>query len=391
MRTMLSLVLAVLAAGPIPAQEKKPEELPRPQMVGGKTFNLWLRDLRDKDPSVKRDAINAVQMFSDENEAAVKDLLVILETDDWALRCNAAIALNNVAIEPKNVSEVVKALTKQLQETTQINIRYHAAYTLGRFADDAQSAIPVLVPFAKNQSLSWEVRHACVQTLISVGKNKQGVIDARVTATLLSVLMQDKAAAIRHDAFMGLATMGTPSNIMLQDQVARQLQMRLSSSDKIVAVWSNFGLLAQRGIEKKLLKNLADLLRDGDVPTKMQSLRALTMLVNVLKGGAKDALAVIIDTLNDADPGVFSSACWSLRQLYQVVGIDDRAQTILTGIIKEEIAKEEIALAKAKKANPMSQMQQTPKHYTAQFTLDFLKGEIDPKTGQKKTTKVTKP
>src|SRR5205814_8902323 len=120
-------------------------------------------------------------------------------------------------------------------------------------------------------------------------------------------------AAIKHDAFMGLATMGTPTNATLQNDVARQLQIRLKSSDKIVAVWANFGLLAQRGIKKEYLTNLASLLQnENDPPTKVQAIRALTMLVNVLKGGAKDALAVIIDSLNDKDPSVFGSTCWSL-------------------------------------------------------------------------------
>src|SRR5436305_964298 len=155
---------------------------------------------------------------------------------------------------------------------------------------------------------------------------------------------------------------------MLQDLVARQLQNRLKSSDKIVAVWANFGLLAQRGIKKEYLNNLAELLRNEDVQTKIQAINALTMLVNVLKSGAKDALAVIIDTINDKDPGVFGSACWSLRQLSAVVGIDDRAQTILAGIIKDEIAAEEAALVKAKKEGKTTAvLQQTPKHMNAQF------------------------
>jgi HEAT repeat protein len=419
MRTLISslLVLILLApAGPVLAQPKKPTDPGKkptpdktspteqgPTLVGGRTFDSWRRDLKAIDPSLKHNAINAIQYFGDDNAAAVKDLVYILENDfDTALRCNAAIALQRVAVydgeggKPDEVPLVVKALWMQLDRHPQVNVRYYSAYTLGRFAAHAESAIPYLVKYSQEYNepattgrpsgrVSWEVRHACVQSLINIGRNNKP-IDTKITRALLEAQYRDPAAAVRHDAFMGLATMGPPKP-ELQDLVKKAMEKKKDDkrADKSVVVWAYYGLMSQQGVNKNYLEELTKLLLVSEVQTRVEAINALFMLGMVLKRDAKEAIAVMVEMLDDKDPDVFGAASWSIGQLSDVVGISDRAQTILKRIIEDEDVKQQ------KREKPKEREFKSPKRIRAEYILAILKGEIDPKTGKEKKTTAKKP
>jgi HEAT repeat protein len=455
MRAILSLLLVLLFSGLVSAQEKKPadndkapEKKPEKEKVfevAGRPFAAWLPELRDRDPSVRRGAIQVLRFFETENEVALKDLIEILEKDDFALRLNAAIALMDLSIKEDNklASKAIEALTNQLSRSNQINLRQQCALTLARFSTHAQSAIPTLVNVAKDyrnpwdlrftcvqtffavasptldekqvpdlvstlldqmrrpecqisaryqcalalgqfgpqaqsaiQTLSffaqdkgntWEVRHACVQSLISVGK-KDKMVSKEVTAALLNVYKNETAAAIRHDAFMGLATMGTPASPSLRESVMRMLQARLKDKDGVVVVWAYFGLIANDGVKPLYVNPLVDMMKNADVPTRIEALHALFILGREVKSKMPE----IVEQLKDKDPAMFGPTCWVLCQLAENVGIPDEAYKILEGFIADKKTPE-------------------PKRALSKHTLGVLKGEIDPKTGKEKKKTVSKP
>jgi HEAT repeat protein len=316
----LALALVVLGPGMLPAQRVAPSggksgDLPDkkepPATVMGKTVRDWIVELYNKDPSIKRDAIQALPFFGQYSAEAVPMLVYIIESDpDVTLQINAAIVLMHVEVKNKDAPAAVKALVKQLMLSNQLTLRYHCIVTLGRFEELAESAIPYLQRAAADTS-SWELRQAACHALFRIGgKMSKKAADPRVVASLI-VALGDPASKVREEAVMGLALIGRIENQDLRSKYLKALRLCVTDRDKAVVVWSYFGLMLNEGSSADYLREIARYIQTGDVPTKMHALRAL----GLLKREAKTKLPDIIAALKDQDPYVIATAMTVLAQM----------------------------------------------------------------------------
>src|SRR5581483_1751740 len=93
-----------------PKKEKEP-----PPIIAGKTFDKWFEELADRDPSVRRDAVQVMPFFGKHSAPAAPRLAWLVQHDfDVSVRINAAIVLMHVEVLNKDVDTVVRALISQL-------------------------------------------------------------------------------------------------------------------------------------------------------------------------------------------------------------------------------------------------------------------------------------
>src|SRR5262249_60440898 len=126
----------------------------------------WMKDPTSGDPSRRVVAVLATVNFGDEAGDAVPLLIERLSDPDVSPRAKACVALRYVGMHEKHVKDVVKALGQRLStaKESQAVVRYEAAVTLSRFAEDAAPIIPALISGLTDGS-SWEIRHACASVL----------------------------------------------------------------------------------------------------------------------------------------------------------------------------------------------------------------------------------
>jgi HEAT repeat protein len=328
----LVLILALLSPRPGFARDTDPPDTKKPPVkVAGKTIHEWLADMRNPDPSIRRDAIQAVQYFGPYSAPSVPMLVWTLNNDaDSTLRTNAAIVLMNVSVDNKDVPSVVKALKEQVR-SLQVALRYHCVVTLGRFQEEAADAIPVLVSASTDQT-SWEIRQAACASLFQVGNDPKKGPDTRAVAALINAL-RDPASKVRLEAVMSLATLGKIENPDLRIKMLQALQMRLKDREMATVVWAYFGLMVNSDQGNKVyLDALVRLLKTGDVPTKIQTLRAL----GLLKRDALPVLKDMIAALQDEDPFVKGTACAVLAEMKESVDTSGAVDAIKKIIADEK-------------------------------------------------------
>ncbi len=227
----------------------------------------------------------------------------------------------NIEIHDKHITSVVEGLTKELKTNYQVNVRYHCAVSLGRFAE-AKSAIPVLLDMTR-YTLAWEVRQAACASLaqIHTGTNKQ-VPESKVYYGLINAL-GDAAAKVRFEALMSLLALGTPSDPQVKQAMDNGLLRRVNDREKAITVWAYYGLALNNRVSDIYINAIAKLLREGDVPTRIQSMRALSMIIREVRGNARKKLSLIVDTLGDPDPVVTCTAATTLVFISEKCEIDD--------------------------------------------------------------------
>lgn len=285
------------------------------ELVGGKSLADWMKDLKHVDPSQKRDAIQAVQLFKD-NEDCAPTLVYILRNDpDSTLRSNAAIALMYVGVRPRDVKLVVDALAEQMDINFQVALRYYCAHALGRFGSDAKSAMLQLIKATTDQR-SWEIRQAACMSLMRIFNDPEEKVEVDLRAVRAFVTaLNDPASKVRQEALIGILSLGVPSDRELQQQLIAQLLKRLNDKEKFIVVWAYYGLLMNTGVNETYLNALANFLKKGDVPTRVQAIRALGMLGKE----ARDKIPDIVAAVADPDITVAGTACMTLAKLSEKI------------------------------------------------------------------------
>jgi HEAT repeat protein len=330
MRIVLSYLLALfLLAVPVKAQRADTKDPPDKddgkkdsyQHVGGKTLNEWLKDLKHTDPSQRRDAIQAVQLFK-ENHDATPVLVMILRSDlDSTLRSHAAIALMNVGIRPRDAKSAVDALAEQMEKNYQVPVRYYCAMALGRFGAEAKSALVPLVNATADQR-SWEIRQVACSSLIRIftDEDEKVPVDARALRALI-IALNDPAGKVRQEALVSLLSLGPPTDRELKSLLVDKLIKMLGDREKFIVVWAYYGLMMNLGVNDKYLDALVGYLKKGDVPTKVQTIRALGMLGKE----AKSKIQAIIEAVSDPDPMVAMTACSMLAAMNEKISTGQAA------------------------------------------------------------------
>src|SRR5438552_2290189 len=106
----LGLVASVAATAvtvgalPVYAQpEKKDVEKKRSaERLNGKSMYEWMKDLKDKDPSVRERAIAALKVYGPEAREAAREIIKAINDKDMSLRVNAIITLGFIGMDEKD-------------------------------------------------------------------------------------------------------------------------------------------------------------------------------------------------------------------------------------------------------------------------------------------------
>ncbi len=337
----LAAVCLLAFAGTMPAQSAKttpeparpsPESSKSPPSiteVGGRSYGMWMNDLKSTDPSRRADALLNLPFFGEVAADAVPAVLGHLVDRDVGVRTKAVQFLKAAHVHDKDKVKVVEALAQRLGAGTtgmdsQAIVRYEAATALMRFAEDGKPAIPALLEGLKDNTC-WEIRHACVLVLRRAGWDPKTGPEARVTRALLNQLTADRVERVKLEITTSLGAMGRPSDPKLLAEVVDALQRQGKVQDKPLKLWSHVSLmLLDDKIAEKSLTEIRTLLHSPEREIRLQCLMALSMLGS----RARTAVPDVLEMLDDKEKEVVGAAISALPRM------DDRGARVLNALIK---------------------------------------------------------
>jgi hypothetical protein len=348
-----------------------------PKTFGGKTLEQWKREATHHDASRRAMAIIAITTFGDEAKSAVPLLIGRIKDPDLSPRGKAILALRIIAVDDQDVPRVVEALATRLSRNpysqqlieSQAIIRYEAAVSLRRFADDAAPAIPALINGAHDLSC-WEIRHMCVSILwrAAMGNNKLPkppkppepkksnppsktrpgksrnsersttptlVAPADPRATVIKALLAvmgrpNETYHTRMEAVHGLGALGRPSDPALLRAEIEQLEKyarTTSSENKPLAIWSYASLVAL-GDDNKGDEALVAIAKFLKPDHKLEHRAEAAQALGALGKRAKKRIPSLVAMLDDKEAVAVSGACTALTQ------IGDSSDKVVTALVR---------------------------------------------------------
>jgi HEAT repeat protein len=315
----LSSGLAFSGSAAAQVKDKEKAQNDPPAEIEGKTFLQWKADIREKDASLREQAISVIWRFGPTAREAVPNLILALGESDPSLREDAAAALGTLArmekgIDNEHVNKVVEGLSKLLRDS-QHSVRLQAAWALAQLGPRAKNVIGALCSAATaHDTLSWKVRKAVCYGLGRIALDPKTGPDPKAINTLFN-LLKDPCAPVRLEAIFALSALGVPP-APLAEQEKVELQKRLSDSDKTVSIWARVLLyfLDDKLVSEKGLSFITSyLLKDPEPQVRKSAAEAL----GYLGPKAKSKIADLIAALQDKDLGVVLMAIGALGIMAQ--------------------------------------------------------------------------
>jgi HEAT repeat protein len=301
-----------------------------PPPLGGKTLEQWCKEIRDRDPSFRENAIRTVMLYGrDAQKLAGPYLVSELTDDDTSCRVNAVIAIGVIGLDTKDLANGIKALTGNLTNTQAI-VRYQAAMALGRLGPDAKAAIPQLAQYTLNDRQSWELRRAAAFALGRIARDKENGPSAQAVSALIGRLASEPAAQVRFECVMALGMLGPPSDPQLAGSLTKALEGAAGDRDKTVQVWSRVLL---REITKGTPAADAHLAAIGKM-LEAPELVARTHAAEAIGSIGPDAKACVpglIKLLKDKEPVAV------LKGVFALAALEDAAKPAIAAL--EELKK----------------------------------------------------
>jgi HEAT repeat protein len=159
MKKLSWMVIAVAAAGCSTAEP----------IYQGKPLGAWITSLKDRDPAVRQDAIQALGQMGEE---VVPRLTEALKDTDNRIRMGAADALGRIGPLAK---DALPALDEALRDSDK-NVRRHAAFALGVVDPEDKSVLPTLMEALKDTER--EVRRQAAIALGRFGPEAKAAVPA---------------------------------------------------------------------------------------------------------------------------------------------------------------------------------------------------------------------
>jgi HEAT repeat protein len=313
MRQALSLLVAAALAATAAGQPVRPDVNTNPE-IGGKSLDQWIKDVEDRDPSVREQAIKMVAMLGPQAKRAAPALIRQMQPpNDLSPMTNAAIAIGLVLPDdPKHQKEAITSLISLLGSSQGI-VRFQAATSLGHFGPPARAAIPRLTPLTRDQ-FSWEIRRAASYALGRVGYDENNLPDIRALSALADAI-DDVSKEVRVEALQGLINLGTPVSPTDQQTLRALLEKRVRvDKDKYVGIWVRIALMrldptlitdANLGYISKHLKSTEPAGINADAARALGALGA----------AAKSKIPDLIEAIKSSDPSLVAWSSWALGQM----------------------------------------------------------------------------
>jgi HEAT repeat protein len=276
--------------------------------VEGKLLSQVIREMQDRDPSVREQAIRSVVLYRADARAALPALITELRDSDAGLRYHATVTIGLLGLDEKNLKTGVSGLAGLLKDTQGV-VRREAAIALGRIGPAANAALPGLILLTKDP-YSWTIRQAAVVALRTVAQDKSGP-DSRVV-TALTTALGDSSAEVRLETVNSLILLGPPANAPTRTSAVQALQRLFNDRDPRVALWSHVALMRLDQITDQHLSVVARGLRAPDPLMREQAARALGTVGDQAKARVPDLLEV---AQKDKEPAVVETSLWALARM----------------------------------------------------------------------------
>ncbi len=324
---------------------------------GGKTFDQWRIEMKSEDASKRDAAIMAITGFGAEMAGkAVPDFLARLRDYDVGVRAKACWVLRFVYVDASHVRQVVDGLAGRIvpglfpERESQAKVRYEAAVSLLRFANDAGPVSSKVLLGLQDRS-SHEVRRTCVSILWRIGvkgtgKDGKDGPDPAIVNGLLDALRNEHAYHVRLEILQGLGAMPKTNNKVIQARMGNDLMGAATSlrTPRPLAIWAYAALVShgEAATSKKALTTIARYLNNPDVETKVQALMAL----GAVGKDAKNQVPLVLQMLKKEKDNalVVQAACMALYRM------GDTGNTVVDTLIELLGHKDPHAAAAAVKA-----------------------------------------
>jgi HEAT repeat protein len=337
MRSPLLLVipiLALLAAGRLPAVDEKNAESAPPSKIAGKPLKQWVAEIKDPDPGVVENAIRTVLHFGSDAREAGPNLILQVDSLDASLRANAAIALGalNKELHSADIPAAVKKLGDHVTDDSQTVVRYHCVLALSKFGAVAKSALPKLIS-ASQDARSWEIRKMGVIALAAVAGDKEQGPDVRAIVALREALLNSTCSEVRQEAAIALAILGKPASDLEAANTLKALEAKFLDHDKSVCVLAHAAYMAVDEINENRLKEIAKYLAAPEAATRRSALRAFSTIGAKAEAHIPDMIAL----LRDKEPNVAAAAASALTQMDKDISTDEKDAKVTARLKKEVV------------------------------------------------------
>jgi HEAT repeat protein len=271
---------------------------------GGKSIHQWIADLRHSDPTDRVAAMLALLNFKQAADAVPDVIKRLYEDGDASVRVKAAIFPRWVRAHDTDRTRIIRGLAHAVSHDPQSVVRYEAAITLQSFCPfhyenkEERDALQDLVLGLRSTS-TYELREACIVTLMKAGVDPKTGPDPRVTDELVAHAnpMFEAATRVRIQAIMALGVQGRPRDPRKFDSVMNVLKMPANFHSKrpSVRIWSHVAVIALEGKKdnKKELDTIAGYLKDREAATRIEAVMAL----GALGEKAQEYVSNILDML----------------------------------------------------------------------------------------------
>src|SRR5579862_7602915 len=183
------------------AAKKEPDHISADTEVHGKNLEQWIKLIPSKDRSLTKAAIEASMLYGpDLAQKAVPAMIAELKkhnppnaTLDISVRTTIpqplALILSSVKNpNPQDVKDAVGLMKKMLKDP-QVIVKLRVEQAVAQMGPMAKETIPELIHLVKDPySESWELRHAAIVALGTVGYEEKGGPQPQVVSTLYTGL-----------------------------------------------------------------------------------------------------------------------------------------------------------------------------------------------------------
>jgi HEAT repeat protein len=291
------------------------------QNVGGdlSAYHAEISTLvKDGDSNVR---LNVIQLLSRCGEKGAIQLGALLRDPDEHIRFHAASALQNAG---SHVRKVLPALAEAIHDKNP-NVRHHATYALAQAGEEGRKVLLARYEEAKEPQARMQILQALVYSpprpqgiklvtqalkdpdptvrqhavnLLAVFGQTQEVYDG------LAAAIKDKDLNVRIAAAHGMQNLGPKGMPLLEQGLASATEMQLR-----LALLQ--GLINGNHHRKTMVAPLIEYLKDGQPQVRWQA----AQLLGNIGADAHDAVPMLRELLNDTNPTVRQQAQFALSRI----------------------------------------------------------------------------
>ena len=263
--------------GKEPAKEspKEPKyDFKEPSEVAGKTFQEWMKLMKDEDPVRREEAMKYVTGFgpTKSHEALPEVILQLrrhkteLSGVDLSVRVNGIMALSTIYKQmamakkdpPEKLHKEAFAIYRYFLKDEQVIMKVRTVQGLPYLGPIAHDAIDDVIRLV-DDSITWEVRKEALQTLTIIARDANGVPHPKVMPKL-RIRMKDKSYIVRQTALEALAILSAPKvppELFKALDEDRAVQVRLKVLDLLAKLEKNMDENDRKVALKKLNAHLS--------------------------------------------------------------------------------------------------------------------------------------